>query len=66
MNSTFRAMTNAGFNRESFPKLNEVILVTEPEAAAIYTARYVKEVLTGTDRLKVSSLIMNEEKCSYF
>jgi hypothetical protein len=54
-NSTFRAMTKAGFNRETFPNLDKVILVTEPEAAAFYTARYVKEVMTaGTDKLKVS------------
>ncbi|KAL2073566.1 hypothetical protein VTL71DRAFT_10892 [Oculimacula yallundae] len=42
-NSTIRAMTKAGFNEESFPNLRDIILVTEPEAAAIYTARYLKK-----------------------
>jgi len=42
----------AGFNNENFPRLNNMILVTEPEAAAIYTARYLKEVM-GQDFLKV-------------
>ncbi|KAF2188028.1 actin-like ATPase domain-containing protein [Zopfia rhizophila CBS 207.26] len=42
-NSTYRALTEAGFNKNSFPNLSDVIFVTEPEAAAIYTARYLKE-----------------------
>ncbi|OQV06071.1 hypothetical protein CLAIMM_10703 [Cladophialophora immunda] len=42
-NSTFRALTNAGFNQEYFPKLANVLFITEPEAAAIYTARYLKD-----------------------
>ena len=58
-------MTNAGFNRESFPRLNDVILVTEPEAAAVYTARYLKEVSVGADRLKVGTCIMNEGNGSH-
>ncbi|KAL5328743.1 hypothetical protein ACEPPN_002247 [Leptodophora sp. 'Broadleaf-Isolate-01'] len=43
-NSIFRALTKAGLSRENFPLLDEMILVSEPEAAAIYTARYLKEV----------------------
>ncbi|KAF2201018.1 actin-like ATPase domain-containing protein [Delitschia confertaspora ATCC 74209] len=52
INSTYRALSKAGFNSTTFPKLKEVIFVTEPEAAAIYTARYLRdtqgqEVLTN-------------------
>ncbi|PVH78397.1 hypothetical protein DL98DRAFT_590324 [Cadophora sp. DSE1049] len=42
-NSTIRAMTRAGFNEQSFPNLIDIIMVTEPEAAAIYTARHLKK-----------------------
>ncbi|KAF2495164.1 hypothetical protein BU16DRAFT_539159 [Lophium mytilinum] len=41
-NSTLRAIRNAGFNEQNFPKLQDIIMVTEPEAAAMYTARYLK------------------------
>jgi hypothetical protein len=44
---------NAGFNESTFPNLGDIIMVTEPEAAAIYTARYLKERL-GEEFLKVS------------
>ena len=43
MNSTFRALTKAGFNRVNFPKLEEVMFITEPEAAALYTARHYRD-----------------------
>jgi hypothetical protein len=33
----------AGFNETNFPKLREIKFVTEPEAAAMFTARYFKE-----------------------
>ncbi|KAF4627180.1 hypothetical protein G7Y89_g10974 [Cudoniella acicularis] len=42
-NSTFRALTRAGFNDQSFPELKQVLLISEPEAAALYFARYLKE-----------------------
>ncbi|KAH8685431.1 hypothetical protein BGZ60DRAFT_522721 [Tricladium varicosporioides] len=42
-NSTFRALTRAGFNQKSFPELQDVILISEPEAAAIHTARHLVE-----------------------
>ncbi|KAJ4412725.1 hypothetical protein N0V91_000487 [Didymella pomorum] len=45
MNSTFRAMTKAGFNRENFPRLEDVMFITEPEAAALYTARHYRDEL---------------------
>jgi hypothetical protein len=45
-------MTSAGFNGTYFPKLADYLLITEPEAAAIYTARYLKEK-DGKDFLKV-------------
>ncbi|KAH6724439.1 hypothetical protein DL95DRAFT_464978 [Leptodontidium sp. 2 PMI_412] len=46
-NSTFRALVEAGFSRDTFPNLREMLLVSEPEAAAIYTARYLKEANGG-------------------
>ncbi|OAP64492.1 hypothetical protein AYL99_00464 [Fonsecaea erecta] len=42
-NSTFRALTNAGLNQSYFPRLSTIMFITEPEAAAIYTARYLKD-----------------------
>lgn len=44
----------AGFSEKNFPNLQDIIMVTEPEAAAIYTARYLKSTL-GQDFLKVSA-----------
>lgn len=44
----------AGFNQEAFPRLKDVIVVTEPEAAAAYTARQLREE-EGRDFLKVNS-----------
>jgi hypothetical protein len=35
----------AGFNRSNFPKLQDVMFITEPEAAAIYTARHYRDEL---------------------
>ncbi|KAH7342511.1 hypothetical protein BKA65DRAFT_504250 [Rhexocercosporidium sp. MPI-PUGE-AT-0058] len=46
-NSTFRALERAGFNRMTFPNLKDLLLVSEPKAAAIYTARYLKEANGG-------------------
>ncbi|KAF2249310.1 hypothetical protein BU26DRAFT_519428 [Trematosphaeria pertusa] len=43
MNSTYRALSKAGFSRTSFPMLQDVVFVTEPEAAAMYTARYYSD-----------------------
>lgn len=43
MNSTFRALTKAGFNHAKFPRLEEVMFITEPEAAALYTTRYYRD-----------------------
>ena len=51
--ATYRAIRNAGFGPTHFPLLNEVILVTEAEAAAIYTARYLRNE-NGKEFLKVS------------
>jgi hypothetical protein len=45
----------AGFDNATFPNLRDIIMVTEPEAAAVYTARYLKED-TGREFLKESSL----------
>ncbi|KAH8727125.1 hypothetical protein GQ44DRAFT_725417 [Phaeosphaeriaceae sp. PMI808] len=43
MNSTYRALTKAGFNRQNFPRLQEVMFVTESEAAAHYVARFYRD-----------------------
>ncbi|KAI4693068.1 uncharacterized protein J4E88_001439 [Alternaria novae-zelandiae] len=43
MNSTYRALTKAGFNKDNFPKLRPIMFVTEPEAAALYTARWYRD-----------------------
>ena len=59
-------LTKAGFDESQFPRLNEVILVTEPEAAAAYTARYLNEFHRGQDFLRVSlSTIGNELQLTY-
>jgi hypothetical protein len=34
---------DAGFNKTNFPRLHRYVMVAEPEAAAIYTARYLQE-----------------------
>jgi hypothetical protein len=34
---------NAGFNETTFPKLNKYLMVTEPEAASIFTLRHMQE-----------------------
>lgn len=46
-NSTFRAVTNAGFNISNFPKLSKTRLIKEPEAAAFYALRYLHETEVG-------------------
>ena len=38
-----RAFKAAGFNEVTFPNLKDIIMVSEPEAAAIYTARYLNK-----------------------
>ncbi|KAH7396593.1 Hsp70 family protein [Phaeosphaeria sp. MPI-PUGE-AT-0046c] len=40
--STLQAVRNAGFQQLSFPMLKRTILVTEPEAAAIYTIQSLR------------------------
>jgi len=46
MNSAYRALTKAGFNRENFPNLQDVMFITEPEAAALYTARHYRDEMS--------------------
>jgi hypothetical protein len=53
LNSTYRALSKAGFNRTNFPKLGEVMFVTESEAAAHYVARFYRDE-RGQQFLKVS------------
>ncbi|KAJ4365713.1 hypothetical protein N0V83_008333 [Neocucurbitaria cava] len=42
-NSTYRALTKAGFNRANFPRLQDILFITESEAAALYVARYYRD-----------------------
>jgi hypothetical protein len=53
MNSTYRALTKAGFNQNNFPKLQDVMFITESEAAAHYVARFYRDE-KRQDILKVS------------
>lgn len=46
-------MRAAGFNETTFPRLGDIRFVTEPEAAAIYTTRYLRDTVGG-DVLRVS------------
>lgn len=46
---TFRAVAKAGFDEKSFPNLRETIMVTEPEAAAIYVLKTMKGGKQGED-----------------
>lgn len=48
---TFRAVSKAGFNEQYFPSLRATLMVAEPEAAAIYTLRSLKDSKTGEDIL---------------
>lgn len=41
-NATFRALRSAGFNKENFPTLNDMILISEPEAASYYTVQHLQ------------------------
>jgi hypothetical protein len=59
-NATIRAIIKAGFNANNFPNLQEYILVTEPEAAAVYTARTLKQELGG-EFLRVSSSFLRNK-----
>ncbi|KAH6663361.1 hypothetical protein B0J14DRAFT_609302 [Halenospora varia] len=54
-NSTFRALTRAGFSKKNFPELQDMILISEPEAAAIYTARYLTD--------KYGADFLEEDEC---
>lgn len=53
INSTYRALSKAGFNRANFPRLQEVMFITESEAAAHYVARFYRDE-RGQEFLKVS------------
>ena len=48
MNSTYRALIKAGFSQSSFPKLQDVMFITEPEAATVYTVRHYRDELAQT------------------
>jgi hypothetical protein len=52
----FRALTRAGFTAEIFPRLEEMLLISEPEAAAVYTARFLREK-DGIEFIKVGRYV---------
>ncbi len=58
-NATLRAIRAAGFNDTAFPLLRRYMFVTEPEAAAIYTAHYMKQ--EEAEMLKVCTLRLLED-----
>ncbi|KAF2168394.1 hypothetical protein M409DRAFT_53083 [Zasmidium cellare ATCC 36951] len=49
-NSMFKAISKAGFNSEQLPTLKDIMVVSEPEAAALFTAQDLKD--QGTDFLQ--------------
>lgn len=53
---TYKAFDRAGFNKKTFPKLKNMILVTEPEAASYYTALDNREA--GNDILKKDEIFI--------
>jgi hypothetical protein len=62
MNSTYRAMTKAGFNQINFPKLQDVMFITESEAAALYVTRHYSDE-KGHAFLKVCLLAYSLSAC---
>lgn len=50
--ATYRAIKKAGFNEDRFPLLNDVMFITEPEAGALYAARFLRNEMKR-DFLKV-------------
>lgn len=52
-NRTFRAISKAGFDESNFKRLREVIMVSEPEAAALYTLKDLR-TQDGEESINVS------------
>jgi hypothetical protein len=52
----FRALTRAGLTAKIFPQLEEMLLISEPEAAAVYTARFLREK-NGIEFIKVGCYV---------
>lgn len=50
-NSIFKAISKAGFNTTNLPTLKDIMMVSEPEAAALFTAQDLKD--RGTEFLQV-------------
>lgn len=48
----FKAISKAGFSSGQLPTLKDIMVVSEPEAAALFTAQDLKD--QGTDFLQVS------------
>lgn len=49
----FKAISKAGFNTTNLPTLKDIMMVSEPEAAALFTAQDLKD--RGTEFLQVRS-----------
>lgn len=48
----FKAVRNAGFNEWHFPRLSKYVMVSEPEAGAVYIARDMQD--RGLDEFKLN------------
>jgi hypothetical protein len=53
-NLTFRAVNKAGFTKKYFKGLRDIIFVTEPEAAALYSIKWFMADDDDEDFLEVS------------
>ena len=43
INCSYRSMTQAGFDRSNFPTLENIFIVSEPEAAAQYVVKFLQQ-----------------------
>lgn len=55
-NLTFQAINRAGFTKRYFNGLRQVIFVTEPEAAALYSVKYLMEEADDEEFVQVISV----------
>lgn len=42
-NATYHAIKGAGFNEQTFQKLNSIVMVSEPEAAALHVVKSMRD-----------------------
>jgi hypothetical protein len=55
-NLTFQAVNKAGFTKRYFRGLRDIVFVTEPEAAALYSIKYFMAEEEDGEILRVYSL----------